>query len=366
MWRFSLFAFIGIWAFTFPAHAQFGTNVTASADGNGNLALGSGALSNEIAYEMEGDQCFMEGTTMYACGKDNVALAPEVLADNTTGSYNTASGYQALTSNTTGNYNTASGFEALHSNATGVDNTALGSSALYNNKAGSNNSAFGTNALYSNQHGNYNTAAGQGALRNSTSGSSNTAVGYQAGYLLTTGSNNIDIGNEGAAADAAFIKIGIQGTQTATYIAGIQGTSVSSCTGCGPVYIGPNGQLGVGSSSERFKSEIEPMGASTENLEQLRPVTFRYKSEPQGSRQYGLIAEEVAKVYPELVIRNLKGEIISVRYDELAPMLLNEAQQQASKIRDLEQQVAELKNLRQELRAALLKLQTKDQLVAQR
>ncbi len=150
MRRFSLFAFIGIWAFTFPAHAQFGTNVTASADGNGNLALGSGALSNEIAYEMEGDQCFMEGTTMYACGKDNVALAPEVLAVNTTGSYYTASGYQSLTSNTTGNYNTHSDYEAMLDNTVRTQYSAYGFYAFHGNGKGDYNTVLGGYALYSN------------------------------------------------------------------------------------------------------------------------------------------------------------------------------------------------------------------------
>jgi len=146
------------------------------------------------------------------------------------------------------------------------------------------------------------------------------------------------------------------------------------------VYVTAGGRLGVLASSERYKTAIEPMGSKTAKLEQLRPVAFHLKSDPKGALQYGLIAEEVAKVYPELVIRNEKGRIEGVRYDELAPMLLNEVQVQAAEIRDLnsqavaqanqlkstQQQVAELNDLKQELRAALLKLQAKDQLVAQR
>src|ERR1700733_3760124 len=131
MRRFSLFAFIGIWAFAFPAHGQFGTNVTASADQNGNLALGNSALANEIATETDGDQCYTELGRLYTCGKDNTALAPEVLATNTTGSYNTGTGYEALLSNTTGSYNTVSGYQALYSNLTGNNNTASGDEAMY-------------------------------------------------------------------------------------------------------------------------------------------------------------------------------------------------------------------------------------------
>jgi hypothetical protein len=133
-----------------------------------------------------------------------------------------------------------------------------------------------------------------------------------------------------------------------TSIAGISGASVSGSA----VYVSSTGQLGLLSSSERFKTAITPMGATTGKLDELRPVTFQYKTDPQGARQYGLIAEEVAEVYPELVVRDAKGKIISVRYDELAPMLLNEVQQ-------LKQQLVEM-------HAALDKLQSKDERVAQR
>ncbi len=139
------------------------------------------------------------------------------------------------------------------------------------------------------------------------------------------------------------------------------------------MYVNSNGRLGVLASSERYKTAIAPMGSNTEKLAQLRPVTFKLKTEPNGAIQYGLIAEEVAKVYPELVIRDEKGRIDGVRYDELAPMLLNEMQQQqrinsaqAAEIRELKGQVAELNDLKEEMHAALLKLQNKDQLVAQR
>jgi Chaperone of endosialidase len=195
-------------------------------------------------------------------------------------------------------------------------------------------------------------------------------VGYQAGLNLTAGSHNIDIGNEGVAAESDTIRIGA--TQKATFIAGIKGISVTGSA----VMVSSTGQLGVTVSSERFKTAIERMGSNTAKLEQLRPVTFHLKTDPKGALQYGLIAEEVAKVYPELVIRNENGRIDGVRYDELAPMLLNEMQKknaaQDAEIRDLKQQQkqfatqAEVQDLRQQLQAALLKLQSKDGLVAQR
>jgi hypothetical protein len=194
-------------------------------------------------------------------------------------------------------------------------------------------------------------------------------MGYQAGLNLTTGSNNIEIGNEGTAGDNKVIKIGTEGTQKKAFIAGIfSNTAVSGLT----VVIGSNGELGAVSSSERFKTAIAPMGSNTAKLKQLRPVTFHLKADPKGAPQYGLIAEEVAKVYPELVVRDQKGRIDGVRYDELAPMLLNEVQKQAAEIRELKQQQkqfatqAELNDLKQQLQAALAALRSKEQLVAQR
>jgi hypothetical protein len=204
---------------------------------------------------------------------------------------------------------------------------------------------------------------------NNTTGSNNIAEGYQAGYNLTTGSNDIDIGNVGVAGEDNTIRIGTKGTHKATVIAGIISSKITGSA----VYVTTTGRLGVLASSERFKTAIAPMGSDTAKLGQLRPVTFHLKTDPQGALQYGLIAEEVAKVYPELVIRNESGRIDGVRYDELAPMLLNEAQRQqqkiaaqAAEIGDLKKQVAELNNLKQEMRSALTELKSKGQLVAKR
>jgi len=295
---------------------------------------------------------------------------------NTTGSNNTSSGFSALYSNTTADYNTASGYGALYSTTTGNSNTASGYEALYANKSGTQNTATGLHALASN-----------------TTGSDNIAEGYHGGYNLTTGSNNIDIGSSGVAAESGVIRIGtITGTtstQSAAYIAGIYG--VKTATAGTTVFIDSSGQLGTVSSSIRYKEDVQPMAEASERLLQLRPVKFRYKkADVSGEKQiqYGLIAEEVAEVYPELVVRDATtGRIDGVRYDELAPMLLNEVQQQQSKMAAQEehitaqaaeigelkqqqlrtqQQVTELKALNEATQVALRKLQTGNDFIAQR
>lgn len=304
-----------------------------------NTAVGYGTLrANTTGFQntASGVGALNANTT----GSHNTAIGTFALPVNTTGSDNTASGVSALQFNSTGFYNTATGYSALYANTTGFENTASGLQALHSNTSGSNNAAAGTDALYSNTTGYYNTASGTSALQNNTTGSNNLAEGYHAGYNLTTGNNNIDIGSVGVAGESDTIRIGTVATQRATYIAGVYGTSVSGSA----VMVSSTGQLGVTVSSERFKTAIAPLAADSTKLQQLRPVSFRLKTDPHGALQYGLIAEEVAKVYPELVIRGDKGRIDGVRYDELAPLLLKEAQQQAAEIRDLKQQVAELKS----------------------
>jgi hypothetical protein len=143
---------------------------------------------------------------------------------------------------------------------------------------------------------------------------------------LTTGNSNIDVGNVGKAGDANKIRIGTQGTQNGTFIAGISGVSV---TGAAPVEVSSTGQLGIVMSSARYKRDIRDMGAGSGALLKLRPVTFRYKDDPAGTLQYGLVAEEVAKIYPELVAYGPDGKVMTVRYSMLSAMLLNELQKQA-------------------------------------
>ncbi len=346
--------------------------LASNTSGIHNVASGSGALFGNTTGQFNtasGDQALSGGNYPDMTGSYNTADGAEALFSNTTGYQNTASGYSALYSSTVGNHNTASGFYALYSNTNGSSNTADGDDALAFNTTGYENTASGSEALFSNTIGNINVALGLQALYSNTTGSNNIAVGTGAGYNLTYGNNNIDIGNEGVATESGKIRIGTPGTQTATYIAGIESAKLTGAA----VYVTSSGQLGVLASSDRYKTAIAPMGANTQKLQLLRPVTFHLKSDPSGTRQYGLIAEEVAKVYPELVIRDAAGTIQGVRYDELAPMLLNEVQKQQQEAQKQEQvnsvQAAKIASLERQLagiQAALFKLQPRDELVARR
>ena len=280
-------------------------------------------------------------------GVYNAAVGYNALYGNGSGSYGAALGSGALQANTSGAYNSATGYNALYLNTTGAQNSAVGSQALYTNNTGDYNAAVGVNALYKSVSGNYNVAMGRGALKSNTTGGNNIGVGHEAGTALTTGSNNIDIGSAGVAAESNVIRLGTVGRQTATYVAGIDGTAVTGSA----VYVSSTGRLGVVVSSERYKSDIAGMGARSAKLQQLRPVTLHLKTDPKGSIQYGLIAEEVAKVYPELVIRGEGGRIDGVRYDELAPMLLNEIQQQQKRLSAQASQLAEVSALKRQLAA---------------
>src|SRR5262249_36593097 len=253
---------------------------------------------------------------------DNTAIGYNALYANTA-DYNTATGYQALESNTTGTNNTADGLDTLNTNTTGSNNTAVGFEALFYNTIGANNTAIGYQALYQNTIANSNTAVGLGALQNNTTGSSNIALGLNAGFNLTTGSNNIDIGNNGVPGDVKKIRIGINGVQKNTYIAGIFGVTVP--TGVAAL-IDNSGHLGTTTSSARFKAAIRLMDKASEAILSLKPVTFHYKKEldPEGIPQFGLVAEEVEKINPDLVARDEEGKPYSVRYEAVNAMLLNE------------------------------------------
>jgi hypothetical protein len=263
-------------------------------------------------------------------GDDNTASGVQALQSNTTGSDNTASGGFALRKNTTGNSNTASGGIALSNNTTGNNNTASGVSALLSNTTGNLNTASGFQALEDNSDGVSNTAIGAKALKKST-GTKNIGIGFQAGVSLTVGNNNIYIGNQGAGDEFQTIRLGT--AQTRTFVAGIVNAGVSGAT----VQVDANGQLGIVPSSARYKQDIAPMGTSSEGVLQLRPVTFSYKEDAQRVKHYGLVAEQVAAVYPELVTRTAGGEVQTVKYQELIPILLNELQRQRQTLERQEQ-----------------------------
>ena len=292
-------------------------------------------------------------------GSGNTAAGFDTLYDNTTGSLNTAAGANALFSNTTGVENTAIGFDALNINTTGNHNTATGVFVLGINSTGNNNTADGYGALFHNTTGNSNTAIGRHALFKNTIGDENIALGVSAGSALTIGNNNIDIGNGGLAGEANTIRIGATGTQTNTYMAGISGVTVAGGVG---VIVDANGHLGTVVSSERFKDSIKPMDKASEAILALKPVSFSYKHEldPAGIPQFGLVAEEVEKVNPDLVARDEQGKPYTVRYEAVNAMLLNEFLKEHAKVeqlkKDFESKIAEQQKQIAALAAGLQKV----------
>ena len=342
-----------------PSWGQPLVNPTVSS-GNMNTGGGTGALSNvdETATGGVNNTAFgFDALAVTTTGQANTASGAEALFFNTTGGGNTATGFDALFFNATGNNNTATGADALFFNTTGSSNTASGVSALLSNTTGNGNTASGVNALFNNTTGNDNTAVGGGSLVGNSTGSKNTAIGvaalnqstgnknigigFQAGLTLTMGNNNIYIGNQGAGDEFQTIRIGT--AQTQTFIAGITSGSVGNSS---PVVIDTaTGQLGIPSSSARYKRDIETMANRSEGLLKLRPVTFSYKDDASAAPHYGLIAEEVATVYPELVTRTASGEVQTVKYHELIPMLLNELQREHQAVATLHKELAELRSL---------------------
>ena len=305
--------------------------------GSYNTAIGSGTLraNRSDANTATGTFALLNNTG----GRQNTANGALALLSNTSGNVNTAVGYSALVSNTVGFQNTAVGDSTLGSNTTGDNNTASGSVALFNNTTGDGNTAIGSGTLYNNGTGGGNTAVGRSALSDNQSGIVNIALGFHAGDL-TTGDNNIVIGNRGVAGESNTIRIGGgvfgYGPQTAAFIAGISGTAVVG----DPVVVDGNGQLGTVASSARFKKNIKPMDKTSEAILALKPVSFQYTSDSKGTAQFGLIAEEVAKVNPDLVVRNRDDEIYSVRYEAVNAMLLNEFLKEHRKVEELKSTVA--------------------------
>jgi len=312
-------------------------NTTASF----NTALGTGALllNNGDSNTATGAAALLLNTT----GHDNTAAGVNALASNTTGPTNTAMGVGALSSNTFGGGSTAVGYQALAGQTGRGGSTAIGSNALASQSDGEANTATGAAALESTT-GSRNTANGFTALRDST-GNDNTALGSGAGGNVTTASNVICIG-------AGVVGANVDNS---CYIGNIFGsTSVNGVA----VLVNSNGRLGTMTSSARYKNEIKPMAKESEALFSLTPVTFRYKKEidSAGVQQLGLIAEDVEKVNPDLIVRDQEGKPYSVRYDQVNAMLLNEflkehkafveeqrkVQEQGASIARLEQQIEAL------------------------
>ena len=322
--------------------------------GANNTALGYIALHNNTI----GDYNTATGANALSLnfeGSGNTAHGFNALGANTTGSANTAQGKDALASNTVGSVNTATGDVALTQNTSGSANTATGVNALASNTTAQDNTADGMAALFSNTTGVNNTASGANALLNNSTGSNNIALGFQAGANLTTGDNNIDIGSTGVASDSGRIRIGSRGTQNATYIAGVFGATV---TGGAAVSVDSKGHLGTTTSSARFKSNIHAMGSASESILALQPVTFRYMKQldPDNIPQFGLVAEQVAQVNPDLVVRDEQGEPYTVRYEAVNAMLLNEFLKEHRRVEALEETVTQLELALKEQAAKIQKV----------
>jgi len=355
---------VGAFSLQSLTEGSFNTGVGAGTlvlnTGDSNTATGVAALllnttgANNTA---NGTAALVNNST----GEDNTAVGAFALNSNTASS-NTAIGSNALLSNTTGANNTATGLSALGGNETGGNNTAIGSMALRGNSTGSSNTAVGDDALRSpvGETGSGNTALGHSALLGPLGGpgDNNTAVGAGAGGSLDEfATNNIDIGFGvgGGPGDSNTIRIGNEDI-TATFIKGISGaTVVSGAT----VLVGANGHLGTATSSKRFKEKIKSMDKASEALFSLRPVTFNYKKEldPAGIQQFGLVAEDVEKINPALVVRNEKGQVNSVRYDQVNAMLLNEFLKEHQKVQE---QQAAIAQLRQEMETVVVMLKEQE------
>jgi len=273
-------------------------------------------------------------------GSFNTGVGAGTLALNTADN-NTATGAGALLSNTTGCCNTAHGVFALLSNTTGGANTAVGEGALQANVDGSNNTAIGERALFLHPTGSFNTAVGRGTLIGST-GSLNTALGWQAGANQTGGQGNVYIG--------AGIS-GVAGEQNTTYIRNVYDSQATARV----VYVNSDNKIGTLSSSRRYKEDIKPMDKASEELFALRPVTFRYKKEIDRARalSFGLIAEEVAQISPDLITRDRDGKPETVRYDAVNAMLLNEFLKEHRKVEQQSREILEQRATITELKSSV-------------
>jgi trimeric autotransporter adhesin len=367
----------GAAALLLNATGEFNTAVGATAllnntTGSGHTAIGFQALYNNTGDDPDFPNTATGFQALYSntSGIANTTNGAKALLSNTSGSANTANGAKALFSNTTGDLNTGNGGETLYSNIEGHRNTATGYQSLWSNTTGYRNTATGYSALFNNTTGNFNTANGWAALsadfeEAEPNGNLNTAVGASAGWMLT-GDNNIDIGNVGDPADSNTIRIGtvvestdpffpnlVHPVHTATYIAGISGQTAS---GGAAVFVNTDGKLGTLTSSARFKTDIKPMDKTSEAILALKPVTFRYKEEVDTQRipQFGLVAEDVEKVNPDLVVRDAEGKVYTVRYEAVNAMLLNEFLTEHKKVEQQQAAISQLQSTvaKQEANAA--------------
>ncbi len=338
----------------------------SNLDGNRNTAVGLRALygaTSGFGNTAIGDRALSSTTTAnYSTAVGIGALRNHAGAGSNTaigagsleygvdaGAQNTGVGLVTLRYNE-GSQNTAVGNAALYYNDTGDANSAIGASALLGNTTGGSNTGLGRTTLASNTTGSFNHAIGRSVLFNLDGGSYNIAIGHLsdpsppywacAGCNLTAGDHNILLANAGVNGDAGTIRIGNSTDHSKAFMAGIHNTGI---TGVHAVYVDANGQLGMDTSSARFKRNIQDMGGASRALLDLRPVTFERIETEDGSTQYGLIAEEVTEVRPELVLLDDQGRPLAVKYHLLAPMLLNEVQRQEEELAELRAVVVDLR-----------------------
>jgi len=324
-------------------------SLRSNAVGSFNTAVGAGTLLANTADNntATGTGALLNNTT----GNQNTATGGFAFSSNTDGGRNTAFGFQALGNNTGADNNTAIGAGALQMNTTGPINTAIGDAALTNNTIGGDNTAIGGQALHSNTSGGGNVAVGILALTSNTAGEGNTAVGADA-LAQTTGNRNIALGAEAgqqvtSASDVICIGHTGANVDNSCVISQIFGKPVGA--DAVQVLVDSFGKLGTMSSARRFKKEIKPMEKASEAILALKPVTFQYKTDATDTLRFGLIAEDVAEVNPNLVVRDENAEIYSVRYDAVNAMLLNEflkehhrSHEQEATIAHLQKQIADL------------------------
>ena len=383
-------AAVGYFSLFANTTGSFNTAVGAAAldlnTADKNTATGAGALLSNTtggnntangAFALFGNTAADDNTAIGAfalqsntIGYGGTALGYQALASNTIGYGSTAVGYQALASNTgnpTGAQNTAIGYQALYGNTIGYGNTATGNQALFKNTTGLGNTAYGNQALLT-ATGNGNTGVGANVLFNNGTGTNNTAVG-SAAMFFRGGSYNTALGDHAGAGNSGLSgnnnvyigagMTGVDGESNACYIASIFGQT--SANGI-PVLINSNHKLGTVTSSKRFKEDIKPMDKASEALFALKPVCFRYKKEidPVGISQLGLVAEDVEKVNPDLVVRDKEGKPYSVRYDQVNAMLLNEFLKEHRKVekltKDFESKLAQQQKQIEALTAGLQKV----------
>jgi hypothetical protein len=333
-----------------------GRALQSNTNGAANTATGSFALASNHsggANTATGFSALLSNID----GISNTASGYQALYSHTSGDNNTADGSQALLNDTIGHDNTAIGFRALTSNSTGAGNTANGVNALASNIDGFTNTASGVQALFGNTAGAGNTANGYGALGSNIIGDLNTASGYLAGVNIT-GGGNVCIGANvfGLSDENNTIRIANNlpsGTgESACFVGGISGQTTADGIA---VFINSSGKLGTLTSSARFKTEIKPMGTASEAILALKPVAFRYKKaiDPQGIPQFGLVAEDIEAVNPDLVVRDKEGKVSAVRYEAINAMLLNEFLKEHKK---LEEQQATITQLKKDFRATVADL----------